>query len=130
LISAGIFTSLWNHGGTFRIATLCDRLVMMIGLPIDVYLSINIPNPSDPSVVLWISKRYLCISGIFVATALYFTTKLLTKESFLAPSTGKGRKPSSNSIYENLKYIPHFSSHACLTFVHCCLLMFYSNKID
>lgn len=125
LYLAGVITSLLNHGLTSKLATILDRLVMSFGLFVDLHASINIPSAQTQSKISYLSRPTFCIVGIFLAASMYFITKLLIKEGFFATSTGKGRPTPSNPFQENIRYIPHFSAHACLTFVHCCLLEFY-----
>ena len=121
----GILTSILNHGLTNKFLTIIDRLIMSLGLFVDIYFAENIPNKHSVLVSVFrihLSRRVCIYTGIFAAAFSYFFTKLLIKESFLVIHRGKGRRDTPNYF----RYIPHFMAHAILTATHCTLIILYN----
>ena len=127
LLLLGIISSLLNHGLTHSYLTILDRFMMAIGLPIDVYLSLYIPQ-SQKRVIIFklikINRVSLCLSGIFFAAFSYFTMKFILSNLYINNSNDNNKSANSIVLYD-IMYIPHISAHACLSCVHCYLLKCY-----
>ena len=124
LLLLGIISSLLNHGLTHSYLTMFDRFIMALGLPIDVYLSINIPQSQKQVIILdiiKINRVNICLFGIFFAAFSYFTMKFILSTLHIS----NNEKGANNILLHVILYIPHISAHACLSCVHCYLLKCY-----
>ena len=129
LLILGIISSLLNQGLTHSYLTIFDRFIMAIGLPIDVYLSLYIPQ-SHKQVIIFklikINRVNICLFGIFFAAFSYFTMKFILSILDINRRNYNSNKVNKDgAVLHVITYLPHISAHACLSCVHCYLLKCY-----
>ena len=64
VIVAGIFTSIWNHGTTNRVALVCDRAVMVLGFLLIATLCVQ-NRYTLLLLLLLLSASFYCVAKAF-----------------------------------------------------------------
>jgi hypothetical protein len=64
VIVAGIFTSIWNHGTTNRVALVCDRAVMVLGFLLIAFLCVQ-NRYTLLLLLLLLSASFYCVAKTF-----------------------------------------------------------------
>ena len=105
-ICFGLLTSIWNHGTTSEIAKLCDRIMMIIGYGIDLWIIVF----ELPAFV-----GEVCAGFLFLAVASYFISKCLLKSAI-------------HKIYNYIAIIPYLNSHLLITCCHLLIIEHYSSR--
>jgi hypothetical protein len=100
-IFCGILTSLLNHGFTFNLFIILDRIMMIIGFLSNLYCIYFIFN---------IFKKYLCLFLLHLSAYLYFYTKFLNKKN------------------KKIINIYHILAHIILSITHIILMSEFSDN--